>query len=327
MAKTSGRTRGRRAAARLAAAAVAAALVGTGASAFAADNPTPSASTSAKASVKAAAAKAAAHAAAKGAAARHGVTKADGDPNGAYPVFPLIGVDRSGNSYAYVPDFEGGFSPRMPLDEGQGGVKNGAQVDNDADGAVDGSWKWDAKGTMTYEPYAELENTTVGGGWNIYNTLLSPGNLGGAGAGDLLGRDSSGTLWLYLGYGNGTLTSRYKVGGGWGQYTALAGNGDLTGDGKADIVARGGDGTLWLYKGTGNYKAPFEPRTKIGGGWNIFNALVSSGDVDLDGTTDLLGRDAAGALWLYKGTGNAAAPYKPRVKIGNGGWNTYRLLF
>ncbi|WP_234386578.1 FG-GAP repeat domain-containing protein [Streptomyces sp. ERV7] len=321
MAKTSGRTRGRRAAARLAAAAAAAALVGTGASAFAADNPNPSA----KASVKAAAAKAAAHAAAKG--AKHGVTKADGDPNGAYPVFSLIGVDRSGNSYAYLPDYEGGFSPKMQIDEGQGGLKNGAQVDNDADGVADGIWKWNTQGTMTYEPYVELETTTVGGGWNIYNTLLSPGNLGGAGAGDLLGRDSSGNLYLYLGYGNGKLTSRYLVGGGWGQYTALAGNGDLTGDGKADIVARGGDGTLWLYKGTGNYKAPFEGRTKIGGGWNTYNALVSSGDVDLDGTTDLLGRDAAGALYLYKGTGSAAAPYKPRVKIGNGGWNTYRLMF
>ncbi|MEV6552349.1 VCBS repeat-containing protein [Streptomyces sp. NPDC051597] len=318
MAKSSGRTPGRTAS-RLAAAAVAAALVGTGATAFAADQPAPSA----KASVKAATAKAVALAAAKG---KRGVTTSD-DPNGAYPVFALIGVDRSGNSFSYLPDSEGGFASRMLFEEGQGGVKNGAQVDNDADGVADGVWKWDANGTMTYEPLLEVETTTVGGGWNIYDTLLSAGNLGGADGGDLLGRDASGTLYLYLGYGNGKLTSRYKVGGGWGQYTALAGNGDLTGDGKADIVARGGDGTLWLYKGTGDYKAPFEARTRIGGGWNIYNAIVSSGDVDLDGTTDLLGRDASGALWRYSGTGNAADPYKSRVKIGNGGWNTYRLLF
>ncbi|MFD9794378.1 FG-GAP repeat domain-containing protein [Streptomyces sp. NPDC059070] len=321
MAKTSRRTPGRTAS-RLAATAVAAALVGTGASAFAADNP---AAPSAKASVKAAAAKASAHRAA--AHGRTGVTKEEGDPNGAYPVFPLIGVDRSGNSFAYLPDFEGGLSPRMQLDEGLGGLKNAAQVDHDADGVPDGTWKWDNKGTLTYEPYDEIATTTVGGGWNIYNTLLSPGNLGGAGAGDLLGRDASGNLYLYLGYGNGKLTSRYLVGGGWGQYTQIAGNGDLTGDGKPDIVARGSDGTLWLYKGTGNYKAPFEARTKIGGGWNTYNALVSSGDVDLDGKTDLLARDGAGALWLYKGTGNAAAPYQPRVKVGTSGWNTYRLLY
>ncbi|MFG2148427.1 FG-GAP repeat domain-containing protein [Streptomyces sp. NPDC048696] len=321
-AKISGRTRGRTAA-RLAAAAVAAALVGTGASAFAADSPTPP-GTFAKASVKAAAKKAVA---ARSGAARHGAARADGDPNGAYPVFPLRGVDRAGNEFAYLPDFEGGFSSRMQMDEGQGGVKNAAQVDNDADGVPDGTWKWDTKGNMTFEPLDNLTTVPVGGGWNIYNTLLSPGNLGGAQGGDLLGRDSSGTLWLYLGYGNGKLTSRYKVGGGWGQYTALAGNGDLTGDGKPDIVARGADGTLWLYKGTGNYRAPFEPRVKIGGGWNIYNALVSTGDVDLDGKTDLVARDAAGALWLYRGTGGAKAPYKPRVKIGTGGWNTYRLLF
>ncbi|WP_331447490.1 VCBS repeat-containing protein [Streptomyces xanthochromogenes] len=132
-------------------------------------------------------------------------------------------------------------------------------------------------------------------------------------------------LWLYLGYGNGTMTSRIKVGAGWDAYTQIAGKGDLNGDGKADIVARDKAGVLWLYKGTGNYSAPFAPRTKIGGGWNAYNTLVSTGDVDLDGRTDLIARDTNGGLWLYKGTGNAAAPYQARVQIGYG-YNIYRLM-
>ncbi len=169
--------------------------------------------------------------------------------------------------------------------------------------------------------------TLIGNGWNIYNRVLSAGNLGGAAADDLLARDSSGVLYLYLGYGTGKLTSRYKVGSGWNIYTDITGKGDLTGDGKDDIVAKDSSGVLWLYKGTGDYKAPFTSRTKIGGGWNTYNSIVSVGDIDLDGITDLVARDTTGALYLYKGTGNASAPFASRVKIGSGGWNTYRLLF
>ncbi|WP_406341965.1 FG-GAP repeat domain-containing protein [Streptomyces sp. NBC_00648] len=309
MAKISGRKRGR-IASRLAAAAVTAALVGTGASAFAADNP------SAK-PFKAPAAKPA-----KGALA-----KAQASDVGDAPVFGLNAVDKAGDLYYYAPDGNGGLEARQKYDSGWNGLKWVGQVDQNADNLPDGAWEADYNGNLSYAAADGSQPWKVGGGWNTYNALLSPGNLGGAGAGDLLGRDGSGNLYLYLGYGDGKMTSRYLVGGGWGQYTQLAGNGDLTGDGKADIVARGGDGTLWLYKGTGNYKAPFEGRTKIGGGWNTYNTIFAAGDIDLDGKADLIGRDGSGALYLYKGTGNAASPFQGRTKIGTSGWNTYRLFF
>ncbi|GAA0612050.1 VCBS repeat-containing protein [Streptomyces crystallinus] len=309
MAKTTGRTRGR-VAARLAAAAVTAALVGTAAPAFAADDHHP---------VRAWQFKTDTFKAPLAAAPQDEEFRLNA------PVFPLLGVDRAGRGWAYGPDEKGGLSDRERVEDVDfSGLKHGALVDNDADNVPDGFWMADTQGSLFYGGDSSFR---VGGGWNIYDKVLSPGNLGGAQAGDLLARDKSGTLYLYLGYGNGKLTSRYTVGGGWGQYTQIAGNGDLTGDGKADIVARDKAGTLWLYKGTGNHKAPFAQRTKIGGGWNTYNTLLSSGDVDLDGKSDLLARGNDGTLWLYKGTGNAAAPYKQRVKIGNGGWNTYRILF
>ncbi|MBD0741739.1 VCBS repeat-containing protein [Streptomyces sp. CBMA152] len=312
MAKISGRKRGR-IASRLAAAAVTAALVGTGASAFAADNPT---------------AKPFKAPTAKPAKGLKGAANTPASAPGDAPVFGLYGIDKSNTAWFYNPDGNGGLESRVSFPYNTNwNLKWVGQVDNDADNLADGIWQADYNGNLSYAAADGSDPWKVGGGWNIYNTLLSPGNLGGAGAGDLLGRDSSGTLYLYLGYGNGKMTSRYTVGGGWGQYTALAGNGDLTGDGKADIVARGADGTLWLYEGTGNYKAPFKPRTKIGGGWNMYNAIFAPGDIDMDGKADLIARDNAGALWLYKGTGNAAAPFQSRVKIGSGGWNTYRLFF
>ncbi len=300
----------RRALARATAAALTAALVATGAgSAVAADGPGRSAS---KAPVDV-----------KASDASKFSTSAEEDYA---PINGLYGVDSAGDMWAYVPNGEGGLDSRLYNGYGWENSRFITQVDHDADGFSDGIW--DVTGSqLYYTEWGTDQQLFVGNGWNIYDRLLSTGNLGGAAADDLLARDKSGVLYLYLGYGNGKLTQRYRVGGGWNAYTHITGKGDLTGDGKDDIVAKDKSGVLWLYKGTGNYKAPFTSRTRIGGGWNTYNNIVSVGDIDIDGITDLVARDKNGALYLYKGTGNAASPYKSRVKIGSGGWNTYRLMF
>lgn len=310
MAKSSGLNT-RRALARATAAALTAALVmtGTGA-AVAADEPGPTASRS-QLDVKPSG----------GEMFRAAALPGDAQIN------PLFGVNGAGDLYSYDPDFEGGLTARWEAGYGWETARAMTQVDQDADGFSDGIWHVTSGGQLYYGPWNTTEHHFVGNGWKIYNQLFSPANVGGAAADDLLARDESGVLWLYLGYGDGTLTKRYRVGGGWNIYTHITGKGDLTGDGKADIVAKDTSGVLWLYKGTGDRKAPFSSRTRIGGGWNMFNNIVSVGDIDIDGITDLVARDKNGALYLYKGTGNAAAPFKSRVKIGNSGWNTYRLMF
>ncbi|WP_225799124.1 VCBS repeat-containing protein [Streptomyces sp. NK15101] len=237
----------------------------------------------------------------------------------------LYGVDSRGDMYGYAPNGEGGLDARVYTGYGWSNAKFITQVDQDHDGSADGIWDV-TSGRLSYMAYGG-DPIAIGSGWSIYNKVLSAGQLGGGTADDLLARDSYGVLWLYLGYGNGKVTTRYRVGGGWQAYSQIAGKGDLSGDGKDDIVARDSAGVLWLYKGTGSYTAPFAARTKIGGGWNAYNALVSTGDIDLDGITDLVARESNGALWLYKGTANGTVPFKPRVKIGTSGWNTYRLMF
>ncbi|MFF5285996.1 FG-GAP repeat domain-containing protein [Streptomyces sp. NPDC013171] len=236
----------------------------------------------------------------------------------------------SGSSlYWYAPNGSGGYDAREYANSTWNYIKAAQQADNDGDGIADDVWAWSTSGYLSYAAgeSASTELVNVGGGWNIYNKLVSPGQLGGGAAADIIARDSSGVLWLYLGYGNGRLTTRYKVGGGWNAYNQIAGVGDLSGDGKADIVARDGSGVLWLYKGTGNYTSPFAGRTKIGGGWGVYNTILGVGDLDYDGIADFLARDGAGKLYRYSGTGNAAAPFKPRVTIGTSGWNTYRIMF
>ncbi|MFK3730701.1 FG-GAP repeat domain-containing protein [Streptomyces sp. NPDC088090] len=95
----------------------------------------------------------------------------------------------------------------------------------------------------------------IGGGWQVYNEITAAGNLGGAASGDLLARDRTGVLWLYLGKGDGTFAARKQVGGGWGAFKGLTAVGDADGDGRADLVAWNGDETF--YAGTGDWAAPF----------------------------------------------------------------------
>ncbi|MDF9816769.1 hypothetical protein M2266_006000 [Streptomyces sp. SPB162] len=185
----------------------------------------------------------------------------------------------------------------------------GDLVARDASGTL-----WFYKGTGNIAaPFAA--RTKVGAGWQTYNALIGVGDMTGDGTSDLVGRDSAGILWLYRGTGNAAapFAARTKVGTGWQMHNMLVGGGDLTGDGKADLLARDTTGTLWLYRGTGNAAAPFAARVKVGPGWQIFNLLVGTSDLNGDGKADLLARDTTGTLWLYRGTGNAAAPFAART--------------
>ncbi|MGW6537170.1 FG-GAP repeat domain-containing protein [Streptomyces sp. NPDC055051] len=101
----------------------------------------------------------------------------------------------------------------------------------------------------------------VGGGWGVYNEVSAVGNLAGGPAGDLLARDTSGVLWLYLGKGDGTFAARTRIGAGWGGFRDLVGIGDADGDGRADLMATGTTGVTF-YAGTGNWKAPLKAGAK-----------------------------------------------------------------
>ncbi|WP_329284111.1 VCBS repeat-containing protein [Streptomyces sp. NBC_00691] len=293
---------------RVTVAAITAALVGTSTAAVAADAPQPSVSAPERTSNATAFAATAATAAA------------------AAPVNYLNGVNSAGVIWRYEP-VGGGAIQRLADSSGTGWNyhKHFTQADLDGNGSSNGLYAV-RDGSLHYTPFGGSPRN-IGAGWGIYNEIISASNTGGAVADDLLARDSSGVLWHYLGLGNGALSQRTRIGSGWNAYTQIAGKGDVSGDGRPDIVARDGSGVLWLYKGTGNYRTPFTSRTRIGSGWNAYNAIVSSGDLDFDGKADLVARDASGALWLYKGRGSATTPYSGRVKIGTSGWNGFREMF
>ncbi|MFD5764383.1 FG-GAP repeat domain-containing protein [Streptomyces sp. NPDC127049] len=243
----------------------------------------------------------------------------------------LYGVHSNGDVIGYTP-VPGPAIQRIAGLSGKGWVNYKHMNQADTDGRLEGDWYhadgWYAVttgGRLHYASNGPVRD--LGGGWNMYNKVVSAGNTGGGAPDDILARDSAGVLWHYLGNGNASLTQRYRVGPGWNAYNQIAGKGDVTGDGRADVVGRDGSGTLWLHKGTGNYRAPFAPRVRVGGGWNTYNYLFSPGDLTGDGRADLVARNGAGALFLYKGKGSASSPYTAPVKIGTSGWNGFRMMF
>ncbi|MFF7815775.1 FG-GAP repeat domain-containing protein [Streptomyces sp. NPDC007945] len=158
--------------------------------------------------------------------------------------------------------------------------------------------------------------TFVGGGWQTYNKVFSPGDVNGDGRADVLGRAKTGQLYLYLGTGSADkpLSGRTLIGPGWNKFDQLIGVGDGNGDGHADLYARYPDGQMVFYPGTGVVARPFGAPKAIGGGWQAYTQIVAGG------SGSLLGRALDGTLFFYapKGDGTLAG----RVQEGDkGAWS------
>ncbi|MFE5797213.1 N-acetylmuramoyl-L-alanine amidase [Streptomyces sp. NPDC056503] len=194
-------------------------------------------------------------------------------------------------------------------------------VARDAAGVL---WQYQGSGSAT-SPF--LAKYKVGPGWQVYNTIMPLTTLRADGTGDAVARDKDGVLWYYRGSGNPSapFKARLRTGGGWQVYNKLLGTGDMTGDGKPDLIARDTTGTLWFYKGTGDPARPFAARAQVGGGWQVYNELIATGDMTGDGKPDLIARDTTGTLWFYKNSGGYPNPYARRVQVG-GGWQAYNVM-
>ncbi|MEV7613980.1 VCBS repeat-containing protein [Streptomyces sp. NPDC089799] len=192
------------------------------------------------------------------------------------------------------------------------------------DAAGVAKYNWSARYFWNGSTLSLPTGAAIAGNFANTNLVVGPGDLTGDGKGDLLTRDTSGTLWLRPGNGTGTwFGNPVKVGAGWNAYKSIVGGGDINGDGRADLVAQSGDGHLYVYKGTGNTSAPFAARDWAGGGWNGYTGIAVSGDLTGDGRADLVARDSGGTMWLYRSQGwGGTHTFAARTWLSQG-WNTY----
>ncbi|GGV17822.1 hypothetical protein GCM10010275_69400 [Streptomyces litmocidini] len=193
----------------------------------------------------------------------------------------LIAIDGSGVQWLYLGKGDGTFAPRVQVGTGwqiYNKITGGSDLDGDGRADLVGTdgagYLWFYKGTGNYaKPYAP--RVKVGGGWGVYNQITAVGNIAGAAAGDMVARDTSGVLWLYLGKGDGTFAPRVKIGAGWGAYSQLVGAGDLDNDGRPDLIAYGSGGT-YVYRSTGSVAASLSRQTTTlySGEGTKFNSVI-----------------------------------------------------
>ncbi|MFJ7956101.1 FG-GAP repeat domain-containing protein [Streptomyces sp. NPDC096319] len=205
---------------------------------------------------------------------------------------------------------------------------NFAVGDNDpGKSAFNGDYRWelDAKPTNGIGP--DLHTT------GDFTVVRSPKvhDFGDNGSPDLLVTTTDGNLYqldtAYDVWKRKVVPVDYPnyVSAGWKGYQLTESVGNVGGTSAPDVVGRDASGGLWLHPGTGDERSPLGPRVKIGTGWGVYDKLAGGSDLDGDGRADLVATDTAGALWFYKGTGNATSPFAPRKKIGTG-WGIYNQL-
>jgi hypothetical protein len=147
---------------------------------------------------------------------------------------------------------------------------------------------------------------------------------------DVLTVATTGELFLYRGKGTGTFEGgRTTMSTAWGTWDLSFSPGDFNGDGFADVITRRG-GELHLHRGDGKGGFLEGGKTVLIGtsGWAKWTAIFSPGDFNGDGFSDVIVRDPADQLRLYRGNGKGGwLDPTSNLLIGSSGWNKWTAIF
>ncbi|MFJ4210940.1 FG-GAP repeat domain-containing protein [Paenarthrobacter sp. NPDC089675] len=162
----------------------------------------------------------------------------------------------------------------------------------------------------------------VGPGWGLFTKIVAPGDVTHDGIADLMAETTSSTLYRYPGTGDGGFHTLHPQGTWqWKPMVLAIGPGDFDGDSLNDLLGADANGDLYLYPS--QPFANWNPRAKVGQGWDVMDLLIGPGDWDGDGSVDVLAKDKSGRLYLYGGDGRGGWTV-PR-QIGQG-WNALTMV-
>ena len=162
----------------------------------------------------------------------------------------------------------------------------------------------------------------------VHSVATVWGDFDGDGKADIIARKPDGELWLYSGSGTGHFGSpaARRIATGWQVYDRILSPSDFNGDGRGDIIARKPTGQLYLYLGNG--KGGFLSTTprQISTGWQGLDRLLSPGDFNGDGHTDIIARKPTGELYLFTGNGKGGFTSPAYHQISSGWQGLDRLV-
>jgi len=124
----------------------------------------------------------------------------------------------------------------------------------------------------------------------------------------------SGALTVSYGQANGTLMPLKTIGAGWSALTIVASKWRTADKFPGLIAQQRSNGALYYYPNMDGSK--FGARTQIGTGWG--SLTIVGADVDGDKKADLLARNSAGALLLYRGNGTGGFISETRRQVATG---------
>ncbi|WP_314324962.1 FG-GAP-like repeat-containing protein [Paenarthrobacter ilicis] len=160
----------------------------------------------------------------------------------------------------------------------------------------------------------------LGTGWNVFNTLFSPGDFDGDGTVDVIGRDAQGRLFLYQGNGTGGWKNAFQIGQGWQDFRTVSGAGDFNGDGTNDllVVDRWYQAILYPGNGRGGFLQPYGVDTY----WINQSPVFAIGHFGGTSKLGVVSRDIYGDLTLHESSRNGWFAGTERIGTGFGGMAT-----
>jgi hypothetical protein len=223
-----------------------------------------------------------------------------------------------GGLYLYPSNGRGGFGTVRRIGQGWNVMTGIVMMGDVTDGRPaiaarrnDGTllmYRGDGRGSFSSAP------TVVGGGWQGMTSLIGVGDMNDDGRGDLIARDASGVLWLYVGDGAGSFRGRSRLGANWNQFSAMT-SPARDGRGQDLVVVRSSDGAVlhYRYDGRGDFS-----RQSATSAWSVgVVEAIAPGDWDGDGIPDMLTRRSDGEMFLHSGTGTGTFTTGRRI---SGGW-------